>query len=84
MLNGVGQLSASFAHQIRNPLTAIKGFVQLVSNGIQKIRIKQIMTEELNKIEAITDEFLQLAKPTIGTKFTTSSIYNEINRAASQ
>lgn len=82
MLNGVGQLSASFAHQIRNPLTAIKGFVQLLEMNTEN-PYKQIMTEELNKIEAITDEFLQLAKPTIGTKFTTSSIYNEINRAAS-
>ena len=30
-LKTTGQLSAAFAHEIRNPLTVVKGFLQLYS-----------------------------------------------------
>ncbi|KAA0965221.1 PAS domain S-box protein [Sporosarcina sp. ANT_H38] len=79
MLHIVGQLSASFAHQVRNPLTTIKGFIQLLPMGPENT-FGSIMTEELSKIELIIEEFLQLAKPSNGTGFTTTSIYNEITR----
>lgn len=82
MLNIVGQLSASFAHQVRNPLTTIKGFIQLLPMGPENT-FGSIMTEELIKIEMIIEEFLQLSKPSNGTGFTTTSIYNEINRTIS-
>ena len=82
MLNIVGQLSASFAHQVRNPLTTIKGFIQLLAMEPENT-FGAIMTEELIKIEMIIEEFLQLAKPSNGTEFTTTSIYNEINRTIS-
>jgi two-component system, sporulation sensor kinase A len=79
MLNIVGQLSASFAHQVRNPLTTIKGFIQLLEMGPENT-FGSIMAEELIKIEQIIEEFLQLAKPSNGTEFTTTTIHNEINR----
>jgi len=79
MLNIVGQLSASFAHQVRNPLTTIKGFVQLLAMEPENT-FGSIMTEELFKIEMIIEEFLQLAKPSKGTEFTNISIHNKINR----
>ncbi len=79
MLNIVGQLSASFAHQVRNPLTTIKGFIQLLTIEPENT-FGSIMAEELIKIEQIIEEFLQLAKPSNGTEFTTISIHNEINR----
>lgn len=82
MLHIVGQLSASFAHQVRNPLTTIKGFIQLLPMGPENT-FGSIMTEELTKIEMIIEEFLQLAKPSNGTGFTITSIYNEINRTIS-
>ena len=82
MLNIVGQLSASFAHQVRNPLTAIKGFVQLLAMEPEDT-YGPIMIEELIKIEMIIEEFLQLAKPSNGTEFTTTSIHHEINRTIS-
>ncbi len=82
MLNIIGQLSASIAHQVRNPLTTIKGFIQLLSIGTENT-FGAIMAEELIKIEIIIEEFLQLAKPSSGTGFTTTSIYNEINRTIS-
>lgn len=82
MLNIVGQLSASFAHQVRNPLTAIKGFIQLLPMGPENT-FGAIIAEEFIKIEMIIEEFLQLAKPGNGTGFTTTSIYNELNRTIS-
>ncbi|OIJ20816.1 hypothetical protein BKP45_08465 [Anaerobacillus alkalidiazotrophicus] len=63
-LSLVGQLSASIAHEIRNPLTTLKGFLQLIRSqkGIDPIHI-DIMLSEMDRIELITSELLFLAKP---------------------
>lgn len=64
-LSIVGQLAASVAHEIRNPLTALKGFIQLFqSKGItDPEKYYGIMLDELNRIEQIITELLILAKP---------------------
>ncbi|RXJ04548.1 PAS domain S-box protein [Anaerobacillus alkaliphilus] len=63
-LSLVGQLSASIAHEIRNPLTTLKGFLQLIqeNNEIAPNYIS-IMLSEMDRIELITSELLLLAKP---------------------
>ncbi len=59
-----GQLAAGIAHEIRNPLTSIKGFLQLLSSQMKDKRdYVDIMKSELNRIESITSELLLLAKP---------------------
>lgn len=59
-----GQLAAGIAHEIRNPLTSLKGFLQLLQGGIkQKEVYYQIMIEEIEKIELITSELLFISKP---------------------
>lgn len=61
----VGQLAAGVAHEVRNPLTALKGFLQLLkrdSNEAQQ-HYFDIMSAEIADIESIVEEFLLLAKP---------------------
>ncbi len=63
-LSVVGELAASVGHEIRNPLTSLKGFVKLLEEKDLKNKLYyEIMTNELNRIDHITGELLLLAKP---------------------
>ncbi|WP_159884698.1 PAS domain-containing sensor histidine kinase [Paenibacillus puerhi] len=63
-LSVAGQLAAGVAHEIRNPLTALKGFTQFMKSGAQyKEQYLDIMISELDRIEQIINELLILAKP---------------------
>lgn len=61
-LSAIGQLSAAVAHEVRNPLTSVKGFLQLYHDKINP-EILTLMISELERIEEIITEFLSLAKP---------------------
>ena len=58
----IGQLASSIAHEIRNPLTAIKGFVQLLKKEVNKPLYIDTTLDEIHKIEDIIREFLEFAK----------------------
>ncbi|WHY87874.1 ATP-binding protein [Neobacillus novalis] len=64
-LNVIGELAAGIAHEIRNPMTALKGFIQLLEGSIMKEHSMyyQVITSELQRIDSIINEFLILAKP---------------------
>ncbi|GIN85952.1 two-component sensor histidine kinase [Heyndrickxia sporothermodurans] len=63
----VSELAASIAHEIRNPLTTVYGFMQLfkeneISESTKKEYL-QIMLGELERTQLIIDDYLSLAKP---------------------
>lgn len=57
------QLAAGVAHEIRNPLASLQGFVQLLMKQGVSPSYLNVMQEELARIERITGELLALAKP---------------------
>ena len=63
----ISELSASVAHEIRNPLTVTNGFMQLLSQS-ESIPVKEksyieYSLQELNRAEKIVSDFLAFSKP---------------------
>ncbi|KQL21390.1 GHKL domain-containing protein [Cytobacillus solani] len=63
----ISELSASVAHEIRNPLTVTSGFLQLLSKS-ESISSKEksyveFSLQELNRAEQIVSDFLAFSKP---------------------
>lgn len=64
-LNLVGEMAASISHEIRNPLTTVRGFLQFLSEKIESQNYQeyfQLMIQELDRANSIITEFLSLAK----------------------
>lgn len=81
-LNLISELAASVAHEVRNPLTVVRGFVQLLredSNPKNKEYIHLMLTE-LDRAEFIISDYLNLAKPQAGVtdKFDVSETAHEV------
>lgn len=63
----VSVISASMAHEIRNPLTVVRGFIQLLTrDGLasdKRRQYGQLSLEELDRALQIINDYLALAKP---------------------
>lgn len=61
----IGQIAASIAHDIRNPLTSIKGFVQLIEQNERRSTYQEyyrIIGSEISRIDTMLREVLMLSK----------------------
>ncbi len=64
-LNLIGEMAASIGHEIRNPMTAVRGFIQLLNEQeyYAKDRVFfELMIEELDRANEIISEYLGMAK----------------------
>lgn len=61
----IGQMAAGIGHEIRNPMTTVRGFLQMLSSKDQHIRHREsfeLMIQELDRCNSIITEYLSLAK----------------------
>jgi two-component system sporulation sensor kinase B len=66
-MEAISHLAASISHEIRNPLTAARGFMQLLEqhhlSPEKRRQYARIAIEELDRAEAIITDYLTFAKP---------------------
>lgn len=64
-LNLVGEIAASIAHEIRNPMTTVRGLLQMLNEQEEHIKnhpYYSLMIEELDRANTIISEFLSIAQ----------------------
>jgi two-component system sensor histidine kinase HydH len=67
-LAALGNLAAGVAHEIRNPLSSIKGFAKYFeghcAEGSEGRELAAIMTREVDRLNRVVTELLDFARPT--------------------
>ncbi|WP_332649608.1 HAMP domain-containing sensor histidine kinase [Lysinibacillus sp. 54212] len=68
-LQDLGQMAASIAHEIRNPMTSLKGFIDLLKMSVKDEHTNyfSIIDSELQRMDTILSDLLYLAKPKVET-----------------
>jgi len=70
----IGEMSACFAHEMRNPLASISGSVQMLRRDLRldeadvNERLMQIILRGKDQLEALLKDFLLLARPSLDSK----------------
>jgi len=83
-LAAIGELSASIAHELRNPLASIKSSFEMLKEGRldneSKIRLMEIALTEMDRLNAIVTDFLLYSnpRPPVFTEFNLSRIVEEV------
>lgn len=68
-LNAIGEIAASIGHEVRNPMTTVRGYLQRFTQkaAFMEYRMQlELMIEELDRANTIITEFLSLAKNNTG------------------
>ena len=63
LLSSVGEMAAGIAHEVRNPLTAVKGFLQLMDDQSFNNKYSQIAQSELDRAIHILNDLMSVSKP---------------------
>lgn len=67
-LASLGRLAAGIAHEIRNPLSSIKGFATILAGRFEEDdrskRIAEVMIQEVERLNRVVTELLDYARPT--------------------
>lgn len=64
-LNIIGEMAAGIAHEVRNPMTTVRGLLQFMGGKQEFISHKEkfiLMMDEIDRANSIITEFLSLAK----------------------
>ena len=66
-LQTISAIAANVAHEVRNPMTAITGFIQMMDQDPANPYAfsTEIMGNEIKRVNQIVTDFLALAKPTL-------------------
>ncbi|WP_043931267.1 ATP-binding protein [Bacillus sp. EB01] len=63
-LASIGQIATGIVHEIRNPLTSLKGFIQLQQEMPEQVqKYSHIMKSEIERISSIVDDLMIIGKP---------------------
>jgi two-component system sensor histidine kinase HydH len=66
-LAAIGNLAAGVAHEVRNPLSSIKGyatyFASLFEEGSERKKAAEVMTAEVERLNRVISELLEIARP---------------------
>lgn len=83
-LHIIGEMAAGVAHEVRNPMTTVKGFLQLMAaenqeNEKNRSRYK-LMIDELNRVNDIITQFLDIAnvKPENLENYSLNNVINTV------
>ncbi|NDI33183.1 sensor histidine kinase [Chengkuizengella sediminis] len=58
----LGQMSSSFVHEFRNPLTSLLGFTKLINNEYPSLKYIDIIEHELHQLNSRVTQFLHVSK----------------------
>jgi two-component system, sporulation sensor kinase E len=81
--SAIGKLAAGLAHEIRNPLTSVMGFMQLLTSAKDYSKLDgylPIMYEELTRVKNLVSDFVTMSKPScpLKTSFEISSFLTNL------
>lgn len=66
-LASLGEMAAGMAHELRNPLAAIRGALAVLdeSNGEPRSELSEVIVEEVQRLDRVVGAFLDYARPSL-------------------